>query len=39
MSVDFSDHPMFKAGGFSAPTRFEADIYDVEVDGEIPSGS
>lgn len=38
MRVDFSDHPMFKAGGFSAPTRFEADIYDVEVEGEIPSG-
>jgi len=37
MSVDFSDHPMFKAGGFSAPTRFEADIYDCEVEGEIPS--
>lgn len=38
MSVDFSNHPMFKAGGFSAPTRFEADIYDCEVEGEIPSG-
>lgn len=37
MAVDFRGHPMFPTSGFSAPTRFEADIYDCEVWGEIPS--
>src|SRR5476651_737306 len=32
--VDFSSQPAMK--GFSAPTRFEADIYDCEVTGQIP---
>ncbi len=36
MAVDFRGHPMFPRG-FNAPTRFEADIYDCEVWGEIPS--
>ena len=35
MSVDFRGHPMFPRG-FNSPTRFEADIYDCEVWGEIP---
>jgi carotenoid cleavage dioxygenase-like enzyme len=33
--VDFSKQPMMK--GFFAPTRFEADVYDCEVTGKIPS--
>jgi len=37
MGVNFSDHPMFKAGGWSAPHRFDAEIYDCEVEGTIPS--
>ena len=37
MAVDFRGHPMFAQRGFNAPTRFEADIYDCEVWGEIPS--
>ena len=36
MSVDFRNHPMFPPG-FNNPTRFEADVYDCEVWGEIPS--
>ena len=36
MAVDFRGHPMF-SGGFNAPTRFEADVYDCEVHGTIPS--
>lgn len=28
---------MFPATGFNAPTRFEADVYDCEVWGKIPS--
>ena len=36
MSVDFRNHPMFPPG-FNSPTRFEADVYDCEVWGEIPS--
>ena len=36
MAVDFRDHRMFPRG-FNSPTRFEADIYDCEVWGEIPS--
>jgi carotenoid cleavage dioxygenase-like enzyme len=36
MAVDFRGHPMF-APGFNSPTRFEADIYDCEVWGQIPS--
>jgi len=36
MAVDFRGHPMFPPG-FNSPTRFEADIYDCEVWGEIPS--
>jgi carotenoid cleavage dioxygenase len=37
MAVDFRGHPMFPSTGFNAPTRFEADIYDCEVWGKIPS--
>jgi carotenoid cleavage dioxygenase-like enzyme len=33
--VDFSNQPTMK--GFFAPTRFEADVYDCEVVGKIPS--
>ena len=33
--VDFSGQPGMK--GFFAPTRFEADIFDCEVVGEIPA--
>ena len=36
MAVDFRGHPMF-APGFNSPTRFEADVYDCEVWGQIPS--
>lgn len=36
MAVDFRGHPMFPRG-FNSPTRFEADVYDCEVWGEIPS--
>lgn len=36
MAVDFRGHPMFPRG-FNSPTRFEAEIYDCEVWGEIPS--
>ena len=36
MAVDFRGHPMFPAG-FNSPTRFEADVYDCEVWGKIPS--
>lgn len=37
MAVDFRGHPMFPSSGFNAPTRFEADVHDCEVWGEIPS--
>ena len=33
--VDFSSQPTMK--GFFAPTRFEADVYDCEVTGKIPT--
>lgn len=36
MAVDFRGHPLFPRG-FNSPTRFEADVYDCEVWGEIPS--
>lgn len=36
MAVDFRGHPMFPPG-YNSPTRFEADVYDCEVWGEIPS--
>lgn len=36
MAVDFRGHPMFPAEGFNAPTRFEADVHDCEVWGQIP---
>jgi carotenoid cleavage dioxygenase len=36
MSVNFSDNPMF-AGTFSEPFRVEADILDLEVEGEVPA--
>jgi carotenoid cleavage dioxygenase-like enzyme len=36
MAVDFRGHPMFPPG-FNSPTRFEADVYDCEVWGQIPS--
>jgi carotenoid cleavage dioxygenase-like enzyme len=35
MAVNFSNDPLAK--GFFAPLRFEADIHDCEVEGEIPS--
>src|SRR5690606_36990817 len=35
MGIDFSSDP--SAIGFFAPTRFEANIHDCEVDGDIPS--
>ncbi len=37
MAVDFRGHPMFQQTGFNAPTRFEADVYDCEVWGKIPT--
>jgi carotenoid cleavage dioxygenase-like enzyme len=37
MAVDFRGHPMFPATGFNSPTRFEADVYDCEVWGKVPS--
>lgn len=36
MDVDFRGHPMFPRG-FNSPTRFEGDIYDCEVWGDIPA--
>ena len=36
MSVDFSKNPMFN-GTFSAPFRAEVDVFDLEVDGELPT--
>jgi len=36
MSVDFRGNPLFPEG-FNNPTRFEADVYDCEVWGNIPS--
>jgi carotenoid cleavage dioxygenase-like enzyme len=36
MAVDFRGHPLFPRG-FNSPTRFEADVYDCEVWGAIPS--
>ena len=33
--VDFSNQPTMK--GFFAPTRFEADVYDCEVIGKVPT--
>jgi carotenoid cleavage dioxygenase-like enzyme len=36
MAPDFRGHPMYPPG-FNSPTRFEAEIYDCEVWGEIPS--
>lgn len=33
--VDFSHQPTMK--GFFAPTRFEADVYDCEVIGKVPT--
>jgi hypothetical protein len=37
MAVDFRGHPMFPSTGFNTPTRFEADLYDCEVWGKIPT--
>ena len=37
MAVDFRGHPMFPQTGFNTPTRFEADVYDCEVWGKIPT--
>lgn len=34
--VDFTDGPA--AAGFFSPERFDADIYDCEVEGTIPAG-
>jgi carotenoid cleavage dioxygenase-like enzyme len=36
MAVDFRGHQMFPPG-FNSPTRFEADVYDCEVWGQIPA--
>jgi carotenoid cleavage dioxygenase-like enzyme len=36
MAVDFRGHPMFPPG-FNSPTRFEADVYDCEVWGQVPA--
>ncbi len=36
MAVDFRGHPLFPAG-FNSPTRFDADVYDCEVWGQIPT--
>jgi carotenoid cleavage dioxygenase-like enzyme len=36
MAVDFRGHPLFPPG-FNSPTRFDADVYDCEVWGQIPS--
>jgi carotenoid cleavage dioxygenase-like enzyme len=36
MAVDFRGHPLFP-GGFNSPTRFEAEVYDCEVEGKLPS--
>jgi carotenoid cleavage dioxygenase-like enzyme len=36
MAVDFRGHKLFPPG-FNSPTRFEADLYDCEVWGQIPS--
>ncbi|HEU4620144.1 MAG TPA: carotenoid oxygenase family protein [Gammaproteobacteria bacterium] len=36
MAVDFRGHPLFPPG-FNSPTRFEADVYDCEVWGQIPT--
>ena len=35
-SLDFRGHPLFPPG-FNRPTRFEADVFDCEVWGTIPS--
>jgi carotenoid cleavage dioxygenase-like enzyme len=37
MAVDFRGHPMFPSTGFNTPTRFEADVFDCEVWGKVPS--
>jgi carotenoid cleavage dioxygenase len=37
MAVSFAGHPLF-GPGFSAPGRFEADVFDCEVEGELPEG-
>ena len=37
MTVDFRGHPMFPSTGFNTPTRFEADVYDCEVWGKVPT--
>jgi hypothetical protein len=37
MAVDFRGHPMFPQTGFNAPTRFEADGFDCEVWGQVPT--
>ena len=36
MSVNFSNNPMFHAT-FSEPFRVEADVFDPEVEGQLPS--
>ena len=36
MAVDFRGHPLFPPG-FNSPTRFDADVYDCEVWGQIPT--
>jgi carotenoid cleavage dioxygenase-like enzyme len=36
MAVEFRGHPLFPPG-FNSPTRFDADVYDCEVWGQIPT--
>ncbi len=36
MAVSFAGHPLF-GRGFDAPGRFEADVFDCEVEGELPA--
>jgi len=36
MAVDFRGHPLFPPG-FNSPTRFEADVFDCEVWGKVPT--
>ena len=37
MAVSFAGHPLF-GSGFAAPGRFEADVFDCEVEGQLPQG-
>ena len=37
MDIDFTGHPLFAGSPFNRPTRFEAEVFDCEVEGRIPS--